>query len=54
MMPVYEYGKGSVDSYPYDIAVAKGQADKARAKEEGFPFRMTVEAQEKYNPLKTQ
>lgn len=54
MMPVHECGKGSVDSYPYVIVVTKGQADKARAKEEGFLFRMTVEAQERYNPLKTQ
>ena len=29
--------------YPYDIAVTKAAAAVSRAKEEGFPFRMTVE-----------
>lgn len=44
MMLVHESGRASVGSYPYDIAVTKVQAATARAKEEGFPFRMTVEA----------
>ena len=44
MMLVHECGRASVGSYPYDIAVTKVQAATARAKEEGFPFRMTVEA----------
>ena len=43
MMLVHECGRASVGSYPYDIAVTKVQAATARAKEEGFPFRMTVE-----------
>lgn len=43
MLMVHETGKAAVGSYPYDIAVSKVQAAKARAKEEGFPFRMTVE-----------
>lgn len=43
MMMVHETGKAAVGSYPYDIAVSKVQAAKERAKEEGFPFRMTVE-----------
>ena len=30
-------------TYPYDIALTKVQAASRRAKEEGFPFRMTVE-----------
>ena len=30
-------------SYPYDIAVSKVQTAAARAKAEGFPFRMTLE-----------
>ena len=43
MMLVHECCRASVGSYPYDIAVTKVQAATARAKEEGFPFRMTVE-----------
>ena len=43
MMLVHECGRASVGSYPYDIAVTKVQAATTRAKEEGFPFRMTVE-----------
>lgn len=41
MKLVHECGRASVGSYPYDIAVSKVQAATARAKEEGFPFRMT-------------
>ncbi len=43
MMMVHKRGRASVGLYPYDIAVTKVKAVKARAKEEGFPFRMTVE-----------
>ena len=43
MLMVHESGKATVGSYPYDIAVTKVQAATARAKEEGFPFRLTVE-----------
>ena len=43
MLMVHERGKAAVGSYPYDIAVTKTLAATARAKEEGFPFRMTVE-----------
>ena len=43
MLMVHESGKAAVGSYPYDIAVTKVQAATARAKEEGFPFRLTVE-----------
>lgn len=43
MLMVHESGKAAVGSYSYDIAVTKVQAATARAKEEGFPFRLTVE-----------
>ncbi len=43
MLTVHERGRAIVGSYPYDIAVTKVLAASARAKEEGFPFRMTVE-----------
>lgn len=43
MLMVHEGGQAAVGSYPYDIAVTKVQAAAERAKEEGFPFRMTVE-----------
>ena len=43
MLMVHETGKASVGAYPYDIAVTKVQAATARAKENGFPFRMTIE-----------
>ncbi len=43
MLMVHEGGRAAVGSYPYDIAVTKVQAAAARAKEEGYPFRMTVE-----------
>ena len=43
MMMVHEAGKASVGAYPYDIAVSKVQSAAARAKAEGFPFRMTIE-----------
>lgn len=43
MMNVHKKGKAVVGKYPYDIAVTKVNAALARAKAEGFPFRMTVE-----------
>lgn len=43
MLLVHEAGKAVVGTYPYDIAVSKVQAATARAKAEGFPFRMTLE-----------
>lgn len=43
MLAVHERGRAIVGSYPYDIAVTKVLTASARAKEEGFPFRMTVE-----------
>lgn len=43
MLMVHKSGKAAVGAYPYDIAVTKVQTAMSRAKEEGFPFRMTVE-----------
>lgn len=43
MLMVHESGRAAVGSYPYDIAVTKVKAAQTRAKEAGFPFRMTVE-----------
>lgn len=43
MLMVHESGKAAVGSYPYDIAITKVQVATARARKEGFPFRMTVE-----------
>ena len=43
MLMVHEKGKAAVGAYPYDIAVTKVQTAAARAKQEGFPFRLTVE-----------
>ena len=43
MLLVHESGKAAVGLYPYDIAVTKVQMATAKAREEGFPFRMTVE-----------
>ena len=43
MLTVHESGSAAVGVYPYDIALTKVQAASRWAKEEGFPFRMTVE-----------
>lgn len=43
MLTVHESGRAAVGIYPYDIAVTKVQEASGRAREEGFPFRMTVE-----------
>lgn len=43
MLLVHETGKAVVGAYPYDIAVSKVHAAAARAKAEGFPFRLTLE-----------
>ncbi len=43
MMMVHEGGRAAVGMYPYDIAMTKVQAAAVRAKDNGFPFRMTVE-----------
>ena len=43
MMMVHENGRAVVGSYSYDIAVTKVMEASDCAKEEGYPFRMTVE-----------
>ncbi|MDE6888143.1 MAG: ATP-dependent Clp protease adaptor ClpS [Eubacterium sp.] len=43
MLLVHQSGQATVGTYPYDLAVSKVQAASERAKQEGFPFRMTVE-----------
>lgn len=43
MMQVHKNGKAIVGKYPYDIATTKVGQALARAKAEGFPFRMKVE-----------
>lgn len=43
MLMVHESGRAAVGIYPYDIAATKVRNALERAKEEGFPFRMTLE-----------
>ena len=43
MMDVHTKGRGVVGIYPYDIAVTKASISMSKAKEEGFPFKVTVE-----------
>ncbi len=43
MLDVHKKGRGIVGLYPYDIALTKVNEALTRAKEEHFPFRMTVE-----------
>ncbi len=43
MLGVHKQGKAIVGKYPYDIAITKVNIALTRAKEAGFPFRMTVE-----------
>ena len=43
MMQVHKNGQAVVGKYPYDIAVTRVTTALSRAKEEGYPFRMTVE-----------
>lgn len=43
MYMVHRSGKAAVGTYPYDIAVTKVQAGMSMAREQGFPFRLTVE-----------
>ncbi len=43
MMNVHKNGQAVVGKYPYDIARTKVDAALRRAKNEGFPFRMSVE-----------
>lgn len=43
MMDVHKSGRGIVGIYPYDIATTKVAIALDMAKEEGFPFNITVE-----------
>ncbi|WP_026526055.1 ATP-dependent Clp protease adaptor ClpS [Butyrivibrio sp. VCD2006] len=43
MMNVHKKGQAVVGKYPYDIAATRVNAALMRAKQEGFPFRMSVE-----------
>ena len=43
MMDVHKLGKGIVGIYPYDIATTKVAMALEMAKEEGFPFNITIE-----------
>lgn len=43
MLDVHSKGKGIVGVYPYDIAVTKVSIAMGLAKEEGFPFNITME-----------
>lgn len=43
MLDVHKNGRAVVGMYPYDIAATKVTAALSYAKEEGFPFRMTLE-----------
>ena len=38
-----ESGRAAVGAYPYDIAATKVQTALGRAREGGYPFRMTLE-----------
>ena len=43
MMHVHKNGRAIVGTYSYDIALTKTNAAMTRARDEGFPFRMTIE-----------
>ncbi len=43
MLTVHKKGRASVGCYPYDIAITKVSRALTLAKQEGFPFRMSVE-----------
>lgn len=43
MMEVHKSGKGIAGVYSYDIAIAKASKAMTIAKEEGFPFKLTVQ-----------
>ena len=43
MMSVHKSGKAVIGTYTYDVAVTKVRLAMNRAREAGYPFRMTVE-----------
>lgn len=43
MIDVHKAGKGIAGTYSYDIAMTKANTAMSWAKEEGFPFKLSVE-----------
>ncbi len=43
MLTVHKSGRAVIGKYPYDIAATRVKKALARAAEQGFPFRMTIE-----------
>lgn len=43
MLEVHKKGKGIAGVYPYDLAMTKVSTAMQWAKEEGFPFKLTIE-----------
>ena len=43
MIDVHKRGKGVAGMYSYDIAITKVSTAMSMAKEQGFPFKLTVE-----------
>ena len=43
MMKVHKSGRAVIGKYPYDIAATRVKKAISRAREQGFPFRMTIE-----------
>lgn len=43
MLDVHEKGKGIAGIYSYDIAITKTTIAMSKAKEQGFPFKLSVE-----------
>ena len=43
MLHVHKNGRAVVGKYPYDIALTKIELAMSRAREEGYPFRLTME-----------
>ena len=43
MMEIHKNGIGVAGVYSYDIAISKVRKGKGLAKQEGFPFKLTVE-----------
>ncbi|AYE33195.1 ATP-dependent Clp protease adaptor ClpS [Clostridium septicum] len=43
MLDVHKSGRGIAGIYPYDIALSKVSKAMSLAREEGFPFNLTVE-----------
>lgn len=46
MLTVHKKGKAEVGRYSYDVAQSKANKAMSMAREEGFPFRLTVEPAE--------